>query len=224
MDHDVARIEGLSPDHEWIVRLQQGDDAAYERLVREAGPRLLAVARRIVGDIAEAEEVVAETFASAFTRIARFNGGARLTTWLHRIAVNHALLRLRKRRTLRETFASELAANGPLEAVLPGVEAAADGPLLDAELTSALSEGIAGLSRNHRTVLHLRDIERRTPEETAAALRISRNAVKIRLHRARRALRGSLERRFGTRLPEFIEARERPHRAAPWRPLRRGVA
>ena len=89
MSEDDARL---------LEGLRRGDDAAYEELVRSQGGRLLAVTRRILGDEDDARDAVQEAFLSAFKSIDRFQGGSLVSTWLHRIAVNAALMKLRSRR------------------------------------------------------------------------------------------------------------------------------
>ncbi len=184
-----------------LAGLRSGSDAAYETLVRTTSSRLLAVARRIVGSEEDARDVVQEAFISAFKALDRFEGNARLSTWLHRIVVNKALMRLRTRKRKPEE---------PIEPMLPSfkedghqVQPAADWQdgadvaLERAETRAFVREQIDGLPDTYRTVLLLRDIEEMTTPETAEMLGITENAVKIRLHRARQALRARLDERFG---------------------------
>ena len=178
-----------------LARLRAGDNDAFEELVRTYSPRLLGLARRIVGNDEDARDVIQDALLSAFRSIDRFEGGARLGTWLHRIVVNTALMKLRRRRRKPEES---------IEPLLPAFQS--DGHF--AEKFSSWSEGDgadAALSRietrqlirglidqlpeSFRTVLLLRDIEGLDTEETARLLDTTPNAVKIRLHRARQALR-----------------------------------
>lgn len=213
-----------APEHDldarWIADLRNGDGAAFERLVREIGPRVQAVARRMLGDPNQAEEVVAETFSTVFLKIGQFAGDSRITTWIHRIAVNVALLRLRSKRSRREEFGSTLQVTAGDEFsaldLLAGNSESAENPVLDSELSHTLSTAISELPAKHRIVIELRDIELRTPEQTADALGITRNAVKIRLHRARRALKTLLERRFGGQIDDLVEPVRRPRARTPW--------
>lgn len=180
--------------------LRAGDDAAFEQLVRATTPRLLAVARRIVGNDDDARDTLQDAFISAFRALDRFAGDAKLSTWLHRIVVNTALMRLRTRKRRPEE---------PLESLLPAFRDdghqlhepvewrdGADVALERREVRTFVRAQIDRLSENYRTVLVLRDIEELSTPETAAALGISENAVKIRLHRARQALRALLDERF----------------------------
>jgi len=181
-----------------VRRLRGGDPQAFETLVREYGRRMLATARRFVGSEDEARDVVQEAFLAAFRAIDGFAGTARLSTWLHRIVVNAALMKLRSRRRRREE---------PIDGLLPRFDEEgywADGAapsetatdmLVESEETRALvRKAIDRLPANYRSVLLLRDIEELDTDETASLLGVTPNAVKTRLHRARQALRTLLER------------------------------
>lgn len=184
-----------------LAGLRAGSDTAYETLVRSTSARLLAVARRIVGTDEEARDVVQEAFISAFKALDRFEGNAKLSTWLHRIVVNKALMRLRTRKRKPEE---------PIEPLLPSFkddghqvqpasdwQEGADVTLERAETRAYVRSQIERLPDTYRTVLLLRDIEEMSTPETAVMLGITENAVKIRLHRARQALRALLDERFG---------------------------
>jgi len=221
---NLPSVLAIAPDHEWLAALEAGDALAFEKLVREMAPRVSAVVRRLLDDPNDVDDAVAETFAQVFRKIGQFERGAQLSTWIHRIAVNCALLRLRARRTRREVFAGDLAptrdSTFDLE-TLAGGDFAADAAPQNDELREVLRSAISCLGEKHRIVIELRDIERRSPEETAAKLGITRNAVKIRLHRARRALKSVLEHRFGSRLDDLLEARKTPRARTPWATARR---
>lgn len=180
-----------------LARLRAGEDAAFEELVRTYSPRLLAVARRIVGNDEEARDVIQDAFLNAFRSLKSFQGDARLSTWLHRIVVNSALMKLRTRRRRPEE---------PIEPLLPVFQSdgkyaekftswgdRADELLSRAETQEVVRQKIDALPESFRTVLVLRDIEELDTEETARLLDTTPNAVKIRLHRARAALRTLLE-------------------------------
>jgi RNA polymerase sigma-70 factor (ECF subfamily) len=189
------------PDAALVERLRRGDGPAFEDLLRRHTGRLLAVARRLLGNEEDARDVVQDAFLSAFRSIDRFDGQAALGTWLHRIAVNAALTKLRSRRRHPER---------PIEDLLPtflddGHQAR---PLRDwpdpgaalqrEEARAAVRRHIDELPADYRTVLVLRDLEELDTEETARLLGLTPGAVKTRLHRARQALRTLLE-------PEFCE-------------------
>jgi RNA polymerase sigma-70 factor (ECF subfamily) len=183
-----------------LAGLRAGDDDAFETLVRSTSPRLLAVARRIVGNDDDARDVLQDAYLAAFRALDRFAGDAKLSTWLHRIVVNTALMRLRTRRRRPEE---------PIEPLLPAyledghqvrqpVEWSdpVDVMMERAEIKAYVRAQIDRLPENYRTVLLLRDIEELNTPETATVMGISENAVKIRLHRARQALRALLDERF----------------------------
>jgi RNA polymerase sigma-70 factor (ECF subfamily) len=178
-----------------LAALRAGDDAAYEQLVREHGAHLLAVARRLLGDGEDARDAVQEAFVSAFRAIGSFAGDAKLSTWLHRIAVNAALMKLRTRRRKPEQ---------PIDDLLPTFEADGHrrdpgGPWQPAErlerreTRKLVRDAISRLPESYRTVLVLRDIEELDTAEVAELLGVNAGVVKTRLHRARQALRTLLD-------------------------------
>lgn len=183
-----------------LAGLAAGDERAFERLVREQGPRLLAVARRFLKNEEDARDAVQEAFLSAFRSIAKFERTSKVSTWLHRIAVNCCLMRLRTRRRKPEQpiedFLPRFADDG--HQVHPSLswKGSAESLLEEGETRRIVREAIDRLPEAYRTVLLLRDIEELTTEETARLLEASGNAIKIRLHRARQALRGILDAQF----------------------------
>jgi RNA polymerase sigma-70 factor (ECF subfamily) len=181
-----------------VARLKAGDLQTFETIVRRYSGRLLATARRLLGNDPDAEDAVQETFISAFNSIASFRGDARLSTWLHRIAVNAALVQLRHRRRWSEV---------PIDDLLPRFEANgcwAEGTELPSGAVEHLTAArdtreavrccIARLPAIYRSVLVLRDIEELDTSEVGRMLAINVNTVKIRLHRARQALKSLLDR------------------------------
>jgi RNA polymerase sigma-70 factor, ECF subfamily len=198
-DESVVTGEPASAEAELVARLKRGDGAAYETLVRQQGGRMLAVARRLVGNEETARDVVQDAFLSAFRSMGRFEGQSRLSTWLHRITVNTALMKLRTQRRRPEE---------PIDPLLPTfaddghhVEHfvtwdSADDALERAETRQLVRNAIAELPDAYRTVLLLRDIDQLSTEETARLLGLTVNAVKIRLHRGRQALRTLLDAHF----------------------------
>jgi RNA polymerase sigma-70 factor (ECF subfamily) len=181
-----------------IAGLRAGDEAAYEELVRQHAGAMLAVARRLLRNDEDAREAVQDAFLQAFRGVDAFREEARLSTWLHRIVVNTALMRLRAASRRPEVPSGDLLpvfdGDGqhaePLSALPVGPADA-----LEREETRALVRAcIAELPAAYRAVIVLRDLEELSTEEAAAALGVSANAVKIRLHRARQALLKLLER------------------------------
>lgn len=198
-----ATVPGeTSSEAELVALLRRGDAAAYETVVRRHGARMLHVARRILNGSEDAHDVVQESFLAAFRAIDDFGGGARLATWLHRITVNTALMRLRSRRRRPEESIEDVLPRFDTEGTRVDGGSAWDAPteelLQRRETRVRVREAIARLPESYRTVLVLRDIEDMDTVETAQALGISANAVKIRLHRARQALRALLVEEFAT--------------------------
>jgi len=195
----IPRIPAEPPADEQalVARLRAGDEAAYEELVRAHGGRLLAVAWRFLRNDDDARDAVQDAFLSAFRALDRFEGGAKLSTWLHRITVNAALMTLRTRRRKPEGSIDELLP-GFLEdghMASPAVEwrQPAEDPVEREELRALVLGSIAKLPEGYRNVLLLRDIEELDTEETAKLMELTPAAVKTRLHRARQALRQLLE-------------------------------
>jgi RNA polymerase sigma-70 factor (ECF subfamily) len=189
-----------------VAALRGGDEAAYDAFVRAHGPRLLAVARRILGGSREArdgdaEDAVQEAFVQAFKAIDRFAFESKLTTWLHRIVVNQALMKLRARRRHPELPIDDLqprflADGHHVEPPVAWREEASIPAAEREETRSLVRLAIAALPPAYRDVVMLRDIEGLSTEEAARRLGDGVNAVKIRLHRARLALRAALDARM----------------------------
>ncbi|MFO0786667.1 MAG: sigma-70 family RNA polymerase sigma factor [Phycisphaerales bacterium] len=183
-------------ESELLGRLKAGEPAAFEFVVREMGGRMLAVARRILVDENEAQDAVQDAFVSAFRAIGKFEGGSQIATWLHRITVNASLMRLRKKRRQDEvslegllpTFHSD---GRPSHLPHPWKQAA--GPEELSEVRTQIRDAIAKLPDHYRIVLVLRDIEGLDTAQAAELLETTEAAIKIRLHRARQALRELLD-------------------------------
>ncbi len=187
-----------------LARLRAGDDDAFAQLVSEQGPRLLAVARRFFPSEEDAQDVVQEAFLNAFKSLNHFAGEARLSTWLHRIVVNAALMRLRSRRRRPETPIDDLLPRfddtGHRMDVMPAWENDDPADELQAdEQRRAVRACIEQLPAHYREVIMLRDIEELDTLETARVLNITETTVKMRLHRARQALRTLIENTFAAR-------------------------
>lgn len=200
---DTADAAGAG-EAQLLERLRGGDDGAFDELVRSAGGRMLAVARRMLGGEEDALDAVQEAFLSAFKSLDRFDGRSRLTTWLHRITVNACLMKLRAQRRRPErpiddllpAFREDGHQRNPSRPWKPEAESGIEGD----ELRELVRARIAELPEPYRVVLVLRGIEELDTDETASVLGITPAAVKTRLHRARQALRSLLE-------PHFVEER-----------------
>src|SRR5262245_7952313 len=191
----TARNEGVTSGTDQralLAALRAGDEAAFETIVRLYGGRLLAVARRLTRNDADAQDVLQSAYLSAFRALDHFTGSCQLSTWLHRIVVNAALMKLRSRRRKPEES---------IDALLPAFEldghhverftewnAQADALLERRETRATVRACVDQLPENYRTVLLLRDIEELSTDEVAETLGMTPMAVKVRLHRARQAL------------------------------------
>ena len=199
----MQRTAESSPSDTDLVALAAGGDgAAFSELVHRYQDRVFALALHLLRDASEAEEVVQETFLSALENLAGFRGDAAFSTWLHRVAANAALMRLRRRRRAPEGTVEQ-----PVEELLPRFDAAgrieaslhhdwskrADEQLEDREVRLAIENAVQNLPEDYRIVFLLRDVEGLSSEEMAEILGISVAAVKSRLHRARLVLREKLE-------------------------------
>ena len=156
---------------------------AFEQLVEEYGDRVYGIALRVTGSPSDAEEVMQEAFLQAFRSWPAFRGEAAPTTWLYRIAVNAALMRVRTRQPV------ELLSEQPDRLDVADWSADAEQAVLRGELQQQLEAGLVRLPEDLRVTLVLRDVEGASTSETAATLEISEAAVKSRLHRARVMLR-----------------------------------
>jgi RNA polymerase sigma-70 factor, ECF subfamily len=175
-----------------LAALRAGEEWAFETMVRLYGGRLLAVARRFTRDEDTARDVVQAAYLNAIKGLATFEGASRLSTWLHRIVVNTALMRIRSRKRKPEESIEDLLPSfqedGHHTEQFAEWSAPAD-VLLERQATRATVRAcIDQLPDNYRTVLLLRDIEELSTEEVAAQLSMTQTAVKVRLHRARQAL------------------------------------
>lgn len=187
----------VAAEAEILEGIRAGRDEAFDLLVRWQCGRMYAVARRIVRDDADAQDAVQEAFTMAFKAIDQFDGRAKLSTWLHRIVVNAALMKLRKQRRLREVSMDDTLPSydgeGHRRNVGPAWEQTPDDGALESERERLVHEAIAQLPDSHRQIILLRDIEQYDTEQTAEMLGIRPGAVKTRLHRARQALRELLD-------------------------------
>ena len=182
---------------DFVARLRRREDGAFEELVRMEGGALLAVARRFLRGEEDARDAVQDAFVSAFQSLPGFAGNCRISTWLHRITVNACLMRLRTKRRHPEEELDELLPRF-LEDGHQALPArawceSAETVLEKAELCDLVRRTIDRLPEPYRVVLILRDIEEIPGEEVAEMLHVTANAVKIRLHRARQALRTMLD-------------------------------
>jgi RNA polymerase sigma-70 factor (ECF subfamily) len=183
-----------------VARLRAGDEPAFAELVRGNAGRMLAVARRMLCSEEDARDALQDAFLQAFRGIGRFEGGSRLSTWLHRIVVNACLMKLRTRARKPEQSIDELLPkfldDGHRADPEPAWSAEPSDPVEQRELATLVRASIDRLPDLYRNVLLLRDIEGLSTEETAQLLEVKVETVKVRLHRARQALRTLLTPHF----------------------------
>ena len=192
---EQAKLEAWS-DEEVVSRVLAGESALYELLMRRYNQRIYRVARAILRNDTEAEDVMQDAYVRAYQHLADFEGRARFSTWLTRIAVHEALARCRSRSRYLSLDDSEESKGGIMESL------ASDGRdpeamAYDRELGEVLERAILKLSEEHRLVFMLREVEGMNTDETAECLHLTPENVKVRLHRARAALRKELYSRIG---------------------------
>lgn len=191
----VAAPATLS-DEEVVVRVLAGDTSLFEILMRRHNQRLFRVARGILADDGEAEDVMQEAYVRAFRELAGFRGEARFSTWLTRIACHEALARAQKRRRL-VPLAPMAGGDGGEPPQPPAATFSPERDLENRELQTVLREAVEVLPNPLRAVFCLREIEGLSTEETAGSLGLTIENVRVRLHRAKHALRQTLDQRIG---------------------------
>lgn len=183
-------------DEQVVERVLDGEKLLFEVLMRRHNQRIYRAIRSILRDDSECEDVMQETYVRAYEHLAQFEGRAKFSTWLTRIAVNESIKRSRMRGRLgpldleeydEERAMPELQANSPTP----------EGNVAHDELSALLEESILALPSAYRAVLVMRDLEEMTTFETAQVLALSEANVKVRLHRAHELLRSELMERVG---------------------------
>ncbi len=192
-------------DNELVAKARSGDVPAFEKLVAKNQDRIYGLASRILNADGEAEEVVQESFLSAWQSLSTFRGDSPFGAWVSRIAANFALMRLRRRRLAQAVEAHpdapEFNERGSLIDSVADWTPNAEGRTLDAELRQAIDQATAALPDGYREVFLLRDLEGLSYEEIAQLTGDSVGAIKSRLHRARLSLRAAIDRFFQEREP-----------------------
>jgi RNA polymerase sigma-70 factor (ECF subfamily) len=195
-----SRRGNLREEYTRLAAAKRGDSAAFEVLCKQSANTVFRVARRIVRNDEDAEDVVQESFQRAFIHLNSFNGDSRFSTWLSRIAINAALMKLRKKHRLGEVSLDE-----PAEPEQPSSQMDVEDQGLNPEQLYSqeerrqiLTEAMSGLTPGMRKAFELREIDERSTEETARMMGISVGAVKARLFHGRRKLRERLKRHVGS--------------------------
>ena len=178
----------------FVAAAKRGDSAAFETLCKQAASTVLHVAWRMMRNNEDAEDVLQESFQQAFIYLGSFNGASRFSTWLTRIAINAALMRLRKKNRLRDVSLDE-----PVETEESSTRIDVEDLGLNPEQLCAqeeqqriLSEAMKALTPGTRKVIELRELDERSAAETAQIMGISVSAVKARVFHGRRKLRERL--------------------------------
>lgn len=197
MKHSEAALPDPAPD--LLAGARRGEDAAVRALIKANNQRLFRVARAVLRNDGEAEDVVQETYVRAFTRLDTFRGDSSFSTWLTRIALNEALGR---RRRQRPTTDIEMIDETPPSAEVIAFPKSPEAEAARGEVKLLLEACIDALPADLRTIFVLRDVEELSTEEAADFLDIKPETAKTRLHRARRALRSALAERLS---PSFAE-------------------
>ncbi len=195
----------LPAEDELIARARNRDEAAVRTLIRQNNQRLFRLARSIMRDDSEAEDVVQESYVRGFTRLDEFRGESALGTWLTRIVINEAYGRLRRRR-VTASWESVEAVHGVQAQIIPFPSPQPDPErtMAQHEINKILERAIDALPEPFRLVLVARLVEEMSIEETAELLDLRPATVKTRLHRARLLLRDDLERQVGPMLTDVF--------------------
>ena len=183
-------------DQEVVDRVRAGEVGLFEILMRRYNERLFRVARSIVQDAREAEDVMQDAYVRAYSKLGQFRGECQFATWLTKIGVYEAMARVRKRRR----FVGLDDIEGHDRHRFESISRSCANPEEDAsndELRALLEAAIANLPESHRTVFVLREVEGLNTAETAECLDVTPESVRVRLHRARALLRRDVDRRLG---------------------------
>ena len=189
---------GVVDETALVALAREGDARAFSELVRRYEGKIFRLAQHITQNREDAEDVLQETFLKAYEHLDQFQGNSKFYTWIVRIAVNQALMKLRRRKSDKSVSLDETIDTGE-DVVVREIAAWDPNPeqrYSREELSGILSSAVDSLAPPYRAVFVLRDIEDLSTEETAEALNLSVPAVKSRLLRARLQLRDKLTRFF----------------------------
>jgi len=196
----IARASAESwTDEEVVDRVLAGETALYEIIMRRYNQRLYRVARAIVRDDAEAEDIMQDAYVRAYQHLNQFSRLSPFSTWLTRIAVHESLARVRRRSRLNQLDLIE-DGGSPVNVVESSLDP--EQSTSTAELGHLLEDAVLSLPEQFRSVLILRDVEELSTAETAEALELTEQNVKVRLHRARALVRAWFFARVGAKAKE----------------------
>ena len=187
---EQARTEDWSDEHV-VERVLSGETALYELVMRRHNQRIYRIARAILRDDAEAEDVMQDAYVRAYQNLASFEGRAKFATWLTRIAVHEALARSRKRARFQSIDTPD-EGHETMMNTATSTNRSPEQETYDRELAGVLEKAVLSLSEEHRLVFMLRDVDGLSTEEAAECLNLTQENVKVRLHRAHAKLRKRL--------------------------------
>lgn len=187
---EQAKKEDWTDEHV-VERVLGGETALYELLMRRHNQRVYRVARSILRDDAEAEDVMQDAYVRAYQKLNSFEGRAKFSTWLTRIAVHEAIARSRKRSRFQSLDSSD-PSNGDVMNAAISSGPSPEQETYDRELSAVIEKAVLSLPEEYRLVFMLRDVEGMSTEETAQSLDLTQENVKVRLHRAHAKLRKHL--------------------------------
>jgi RNA polymerase sigma-70 factor (ECF subfamily) len=199
-DRPAKRRTFARQEYQFLAAAKRGDSAAFDTLCKQSANTVFHMARRMMRNNEDAEDVVQESFQQAFLHLKNFNGDSRFSTWLSRIAINAALMKLRKKHRLWDVSLDESAEG---EESSSRIEVEDDGLnpeqlYAEKERQRILSEAMNHLTPGMRKAIELREIDERSTEETAQIMGISVGAVKARVFHGRRKLRERLNHVIGS--------------------------
>jgi RNA polymerase sigma-70 factor (ECF subfamily) len=199
----IGTAASAMTDEEVVKRVRAGETALFEVIMRRYNQRLYRVARSILGNDGEAEDVMQEAYVRSYMHLEQFDGRARFSTWLTKIAVHEALARARKRQKIVEIDATSESTEGSMS--LQSKEPSPEQEVLTHTMKIVLEAAIDRLPDTYRSVFMLREIEGMNTAETAQCLDIGEDAVKVRLHRARALMRKDIYAQTGAASTEAFQ-------------------
>lgn len=198
-----------------LRRAKAGDFDAFQKLIILLQPRVYGLSFRILQQVQDAEDATQQTFLALIEHIADFREESSLATWVLRIASNHALKILRKKRGLKMVSMSELGSDDnysdlPHPEFIAPWSKTADEMAQQAEVQAEIDKALSELDDKYRLVFILRDVEGLSVRETAEAMDLTESTVKVRLLRARLALRERLTKKFGDAMQAMTPDHQHP--------------
>lgn len=190
-------------DEDVVKRVLAGETALFEIIMRRHNQRLYRVARAVLKDDGEAEDVMQDAYVRAYKNLGQFEGRAKFSTWLTRIAVHEALSRKQRRRNIQELDAMVDREKEQMQE-MRSHETTPEQGAAGREMRGVLEAAINRLPEKYRTVFILREVEEMTTTETAESLELTEENVKIRLHRAKALLRKELFSQIGGSTKEIM--------------------